>query len=88
MNDLKFTTAGDYVASTHMNERIRELMVQAVKFRLDPDSNAYEAQVSPEDMELFAELIVRECIDLCELWNTTPGAKLAKEIKQYFGVEL
>jgi hypothetical protein len=46
-----------------MNERIQELMDQAVSFRLDPDSNAYEALVSPEDLTVFAELIVRECMN-------------------------
>ncbi len=44
-----------------MNERIKELMEYAVRFRLDPDSNAYEAQITPEDLEKFAELIVVEC---------------------------
>ena len=49
-----------------MNERIRELMAEAVTFRLDPDSNAHEAQVCPEDLELFAELIVRECLAIAK----------------------
>lgn len=49
-----------------MNERIKELMEYAVRFRLDPDSNAYEAQVTPEDLKLFAELIVRKCISTIE----------------------
>lgn len=50
-----------------MNERIKELMEYAVRFRLDPDSNAYEALVQPEDLELFAELIVRECMSMCDV---------------------
>jgi hypothetical protein len=49
-----------------MNERIRELMAEAVTFRLDPDSNAHEAQVCPEDLELFAELIVKEMCGMME----------------------
>ncbi len=52
-----------------MNERIRALMDEAVKFRLDPDSNGYEAQVSPEDLEVFAELIVYECYALVDYEN-------------------
>jgi hypothetical protein len=52
-----------------MNERIRELMDEAVRFRLDPDSNGYEAQVSPEDLEVFAELIVRECAQVIQAQN-------------------
>jgi hypothetical protein len=47
-----------------MNERIKELIFEAVNFRLDPDSNSYEAQVCPEDLESLAELIVRECLGI------------------------
>ena len=64
-----------------MNERIKELMDEAVRFRLDPDSNAYEAQVSPEDLEFFAELIVRECAEICLEANDH------KNILKHFGVE-
>ena len=46
-----------------MNERIKELMAQAVTFYLDLDSNQYEAQVTPEDLEVFAELIVESVLD-------------------------
>lgn len=46
-----------------MNERIKQLMNEAVGFRLDPDSKQYEAQVSPEDLEVFAEMIIQECAD-------------------------
>ena len=44
-----------------MNERIKELILQSVTFRLDPDSECYEAQVCPEDLEPLAELIIAEC---------------------------
>ena len=78
-----------------MNERIKELMAQAVTFRLDPDSNAYEAQVSPEDLELFAELIVKECAMYVEGFELTQEVALDEYVdfeastvlKQYFGVE-
>ena len=50
-----------------MNDRIRELAEQAVSFRLDPDSECYEAMIHPEDLERFAELIVRECMRMCEV---------------------
>jgi hypothetical protein len=76
-----------------MNERIRELMDEAVRFRLDPDSKQYEAQVSPEDLEAFAELIVRECCDVLQTetirhdgYGYNQGA-LHQKIKQHFGVE-
>jgi hypothetical protein len=67
-----------------MNERIQALMDQAVSFRLDPDSNAYEALVSPEDLTVFAELIVRECAEFCE---RTDSYLFAKMLKEHFGVE-
>jgi hypothetical protein len=71
-----------------MNKRIKELAEQAVSFRLDPDSNCYEALIHPEDLEVFAELIVLECADIVE----NQGAflrfdNLAKKIKQHFGVK-
>ena len=73
-----------------MNERVKELMEYAVRFRLDPDSNAYEAQVTPEDLELFAELIVRECAELLEIEYghcVLTGNKAAEFVKNHFGVE-
>ena len=70
-----------------MNERIRELVMESVNFRLDPDSNHYEAQVSPEDMELFAELIVRECMELGDK-ALQDGKWPADVLKEHFGVEL
>jgi hypothetical protein len=79
-----------------MNERIRELMDETVRFRLDPDSNGYEAQVSPEDLEVFAELIVRECADNIagniDLINPESSynyglRRAMNSVKQHFGVE-
>jgi hypothetical protein len=72
-----------------MNERIRELMDEAVRFRLDPDSKQYEAQVSPEDLEVFAELIVRECQTVVE-WAISVDSTIDRVpvlIKEHFGVE-
>lgn len=43
-----------------MNKRIKELIEEAVTFRLDPDSNCHEAQVCPEDLEYLAELIIKD----------------------------
>ena len=72
-----------------MNERIRELMDEAVRFRLDPDSKQYEAQVSPEDLEVFAELIVRECQTVVE-WAISVDSTIDRVpvlIREHFGVE-
>lgn len=49
-----------------MNGRIKQLIMEAVNFRLDPDSDAYEAQICPEDLEYLAELIVKECLSNME----------------------
>lgn len=71
-----------------MNERIQELAEQVITFRLDPDSNDYEAQINPEDLEMFAELIIRECISKCEGFNQYKlGFQLAKEFREHFGIE-
>jgi len=80
-----------------MNERIRELMAEAVTFRLDPDSNAHEAQVCPEDLELFAELIVQECATaIVNDSKNFPASDLtwiaameesARVVKEHFGVK-
>ena len=75
-----------------MNKRIRELMDETIRFRLDPDSKQYEAQVSPEDLESFAELIIRECME--QVWysredgiNGNVSQVIKDRIKQHFGVE-
>jgi len=81
-----------------MNQRIRELMDEAIEFRLDPDSKHYEAQVSPEELEMFAELIVRDCLNIAKNWDDQlVNANLVKEsnavgivayrIARQFGVE-
>ena len=67
-----------------MNERIIELAEQC-GFRSNP--NIYDRNQS-FDIEKFAELIVRECIAICESGTptqTTSGGA-AELIKQHFGV--
>ena len=79
-----------------MNERIKELIEQAVSFRLDPDSNAYEAQVSPEDLELLVKLVVIDTIKEMALqmyWhrmdqtNNPTFHKVIDNTMKHFGVE-
>ena len=73
MNDLKFTTAGNYMKK---NERIRELLEQVgIKYVTMPNDTVYEK---------FAELIVRECMSNLYL-NGYDDAMM--QIKQHFGVE-
>ena len=94
MNDLKFTTAGDYMKK---NERIRELAEQqAGAILMDlvmPDSGMPErvkwnVGITSEHLEKFAELIVRECANQVD-WILAEGGKTQGDlIKQHFGVEL
>ena len=67
-----------------MNERIRELAEQAgLEFdndlALEPEPIYYTTQ---KDLEKFAELIVRECAEICLEANDH------KNILRHFGVEL
>ena len=66
-----------------MNNRIKELILQSVNFRLDPDSNCHEAQVCPEDLEYLAELIGKEVLTL----QNRHGNIKPRVIKQFFGVD-
>lgn len=71
-----------------MNERIKELAM----------SVQCERHWTEEDIEKFAELIVRECIGCCEQVISDPvpesvdtwlngGEQCIQEIKEHFGVE-
>ena len=63
-----------------MNERIQQLVRQAGFLNKDEES-----------IEYFAELIVKECIDLVEGYTKqrthTTFYKAEEQIKQHFGVE-
>lgn len=74
MNDLKFTTAGDYMKT---NERIRLLANQLAPVattgnwgRVEWADNVYpqlgDKMYAAIDLEKFAELIVRECISMAD----------------------
>ena len=76
-----------------MNERIRELADQAVKYSLS-NVNRDSEFFTPIAMEKFAELIVRECIN--EIHVADVGDlkgkgyyldKVAEHIEEHFGVE-
>jgi hypothetical protein len=72
-----------------MNERIRELALQAQKVVGYTDGGYTE--IKALDQEKFAELIVRECIGVCEEYHGTAGDQAAQYIgqgiKEHFGVE-
>jgi hypothetical protein len=70
-----------------MNERIKQLALQAELPLLDVDGNCKYGDTY-FSKEKFAELIVQECIDTvsdCSVeYCTRP--QIVKEIKQHFGV--
>ena len=69
-----------------MNPRIRLLAEQASE--IDGDDLLY---YNPVFAEKFAELIVRECVGVCEEYHGTAGDQAAQYIgqgiKEHFGVE-
>ena len=92
-----------------MNERIRQLALQAGLVRNgDIGMKRWEGprsdSIDDQDLEKFAELIVRECIDKIEThripvgnsaagemaceWTYSALKEIRDEIKEHFGVEL
>jgi hypothetical protein len=72
-----------------MNERIRQLAEQATKI-IEPDDPDFMHEIF--DKEKFAELIVRECMDVAKYY--TPDTEeceytwlIHDKIKKHFGVE-
>ena len=85
-----------------MNERILKLARKSgatVNEGFDGTKNfVYGITMSPEELDKFAELIVRECIGCCEQVISDPvpksvdtfeqgGIHCIDEIKEHFGVE-
>ena len=79
-----------------MNERIRELINEATSFKEGLIEGKYDIEVF--DKEKFAELIVRECMRMCDVaaigyeshghMKEANGCYSAKEyIEEHFGVE-
>ena len=78
-----------------MNERIKLLAEQAkIEFTYDPTETPMRAfaECWEDDLEKFAELIVRECVrhfneDYQRDFDTLWREDLSKSIKEHFGVE-
>ena len=69
-----------------MNERIKELALQAMTYVThNPKAN----KLNSGDMfdEKFAELIVKECAGVADHSNVTGKSIIGERIKQHFGVE-
>ena len=80
-----------------MNERIKELLLNArnmfVNGVTESDNKIY-IHGSEENLEKFAELIVRECTKLIEetteddeYWSRVTGAESIMAIEEHFGIE-
>ena len=70
-----------------MNEKIKELAEQAGSTHKQ-SLGVY--QFYTDELEKFAELIVRECIGICNDTNDASylnGVIAGRKIKQHFGVE-
>ena len=78
-----------------MNERIKQLAEQATTY-IDPSAN--DGVCWDFDKEKFAELIVRECMDICkhdsaddddqfDLGRVYQAKEITQLIKIHFGVE-
>ena len=73
-----------------MNKRIKLLAEQAgIEFVYDPTETPMRAFVEcwEDDLEKFAELIVREMLVTCEEHPAWTGRMIGEQIKQHFGVE-
>jgi len=77
-----------------MNKRIQLLAVEA-DFMLCEDGHFYsegQSQKITDQLQKFAQLIVRECADVCDLYGMPDGTSetaiiLSAAIKRKFGVE-
>ena len=85
-----------------MNERIRKLAVKAqIYFSYDrgpgTDNELQAAEITQSDFEKFAELIVKECADICYHHSNAAGGvdthfgygykDCGDDIKRNFGVK-
>lgn len=76
-----------------MNEQIRELARQSGGIDMTNHTaggiTTWVGTGTPEFLERFAELIVRECIEWCDAHATINGTaqQVRASIKQHFGVE-
>ena len=82
MNDLKFTTASDYMNTDTKFDKLMYragLTAQGCWDEMDEyDRNA---------IQKFAQLIVAEMLQTCEDHPAWTGRMIGEEIKQHFGVK-
>jgi hypothetical protein len=70
-----------------MNERIRQLAVEAKLIASEP--NGFDPTGLTKSQEKFAELIVNQCAKACEKnsYLALNGWQRAKQIREHFGVK-
>ena len=69
-----------------MNERTQELAKQAAEYAIEFATQDQE-QYIPKLMEKFAELIVKECIRLCDQVELAGADDCIDNIKDYFEID-
>jgi hypothetical protein len=70
-----------------MNERIKQLLTQArVESKLWLGSKP-GVTMTYDELEKFAELIVREMLQTCEDHPTWAGRSIGEQIRQHFGID-
>ncbi len=71
-----------------MNERIKELARKSNMVEVEYHPGFPNIKY-PKNLEIFAELIIRECITQCEKNSglNLNGWQRSSQIKEYFGVE-
>jgi hypothetical protein len=84
-----------------MNDRLNYLRISAGIARLEGDPRLVVINKEGQaingliGLELFAEAIIKDCIDICEQTHDTPNGNMRcanddesiRKIKQHFGVE-
>lgn len=68
-----------------MNERIRELLLKVVSMEGE-DGDLMPSLHTQQDIAKFAELIVRECVNVV-YDGTSDSEEYENRIKKHFGVE-
>lgn len=68
-----------------MNERIEELAEQSCFDEIGKDYSLY-FNLTKDKVEKFAELIIRECANICIERKLTPSVFTGEELLEHFGI--
>ena len=79
-----------------MNDKIKELAEQAglmCLYDYGPEEDPHAMVVGQKDLELFAQLIIQECMKVAASQrnpanlNYKPSERFVEDLRQHFGVE-